>query len=61
MAFDAGENFTGNVIKYMSRIIDDRMGEATKEFCTSTSGDSFTRDADGKKLGIQMIKAMIAE
>ena len=61
MAFDAGENFTGNVIKYMSRIIDDRMGEATKEFYTSTSGDSFTRDADGKKLGIQMIKAMIAE
>ena len=61
VAFDAGENFTGNVIKYMSRIIDDRMGEATKEFYTSTSGDSFTRDADGKKLGIQMIKAMIAE
>jgi hypothetical protein len=45
----------------MSRVIDDRMGEATKEFYTSTSGDSFTRDADGKKLGIQMIKAMIAE
>ena len=61
VAFDAGENFTGNVIKYMSRIIDDRMGEATKELYTSTSGDSFTRDADGKKLGIQMIKAMIAE
>ena len=55
MAFDAGENFTGNVIKYMSRLIDDRMGEATKEFYTSTW------DADGKKLGIQMIKAMIAE
>ena len=55
VSFEAGENFTGNVIEYMSRGIDDRMGQATKEFYTSMW------DADGKKLGIQMIKAMIAE
>ena len=64
VSLEAGENFNGNVIEYMSRLIDDRMGQATKEFYTSTawrSGDSITRDADGKKLGIQMIKAMIAE
>ena len=53
--FEAGENFTSNIMEYMSRGIDDRMGQATKEFYTSTW------DADGKKLGIQMIKAMIAE
>ena len=55
VTLEAGENFNSNVIKYMSRLIDDRMGQATKEFYTSTW------DADGKKLGIQMIKAMIAE
>ena len=55
VAFDAGENFNSNVVEYMSRLIDDRMGQATKEFYTSMW------DADGKKLGIQMIKAMIAE
>ena len=55
VTLEAGENFNSNVIKYMSRLIDDGMGQATKEFYTSTW------DADGKKLGIQMIKAMIAE
>ena len=50
VTLEAGENFNSNVIEYMSRVIDDRMGEATKEFYTSTSGDSFTRDADGKNL-----------
>ena len=50
VTLEAGENFNSNVIKYMSRLIDDRMGQATKEFYTSTW------DADGKKLGIQMIK-----
>ena len=55
VTFEAGENFASNVMEYLSRGIDDRMGQATKEFYTSTW------DADGKKLGIQMIKAMIAE
>ena len=45
----------------LSRGIDDRMGQATKEFHASTIGDSITPDADVQKLGIQMIKAMIAE
>ena len=55
VTLEAGENFNSNVVEYMSRLIDDRMGQATKEFYTSMW------DADGKKLGIQMIKAMIAE
>lgn len=59
--FEAGENLATNVIEYMSRLIDDRMGQGTKEFHTSTIGDSITPDAYGKKLGIPMIKAMIAE
>ena len=59
--FEAGENFATNVIEYMSRLIDDQMGQGTKEFHTSTIGDSIAPGADGKKLGIPMIKAMIAE
>ena len=55
VTLEAGENFNSNVVEYMSRLIDDRMGQATKEFYTSMW------DADGKKLGIQMIKVMIAE
>ena len=61
VTFEAGENFGSNVMEYISRGIDDRMGQATKEFATSTVGDSITSDAEGKKLGIQLIKAMIAE
>ena len=61
VTFEAGQNFTANVIEYMSRLIDDRMGQGTKEFHTSKVGDSITPDADGKKLGLPMIKAMIAE
>ena len=61
VTFEAGENFTSNVIEYMSSLIDDRMGQATKEFYISTIGDFITPDADGKKLGLQLIKAMIAE
>ena len=59
--FEAGENFAGNVVEYMSRLIDDRMGQSTKEFYTSTIADSITPDADGKKLRLQLLKAMIAE
>ncbi len=61
VTFEAGENFATNVIEYMSRLIDDRMGQGTKEFHTSTVGDSITPDTDGKKLGLPMIKAVIAE
>ena len=61
VTFEAGENFASNVMEYISRGINDRMGQATKEFSTSTVGDSITPDAEGKKLGIQLIKAMIAE
>ena len=61
VAFEDGENFASNVMEYLSRGIDDRMGQATKEFHASTIGDSITPDADVQKLGIQMIKAMIAE
>ena len=61
VTFEAGENFISNAIKYMSRLFDDRMGQGTKEFYTSTIADSIAPDADGKKLGLPMIKAMIAE
>ena len=61
VTFEDGENLATKIIEYMSRLIDDRMGQATKEFYTSTIGDSITPDADGKKLGIPVIKAMIAE
>ena len=61
VTFEAGKHLSTNIIEYMSRLIDDRMGQGTKEFYTSTIGDSITPDADGKKLGIPMIKAMIAE
>lgn len=59
--FDAGENFATNVIQFLSRLIDDRMGQGTKEFSISTVTDSVTPDAAGKKLGIPLIKAIIAE
>lgn len=61
VTFEAGDNFAAHVIEYMSRLIDDRMGQGTKEFYVSTVGDSIAPDADGKRLGIPMIKAMIAE
>ena len=61
VTFEAGENFTQNIMEYLSRGIDDRMGQATKEFYASTIAGSITPDAEGKKLGIQMIKAMITE
>ena len=61
VTIEAGENLASNVVEYISRGIDDRMGQATKEFYTSTIGDSITPDVDVQKLGIQMIKAMIAE
>ena len=61
VTFEAGENFASNVMEYISRGIDDRMGQATRKFSTSTVGDSITPDAEGKKLGIQLIKAMISE
>ena len=31
VTFEAGENFGSNVMEYISRGIDDRMGQATKE------------------------------
>ena len=61
VTFESGQNLTSNVIEYMSRVIDDRMGQATKEFYTSRVGDSNGPDAVEKTLGIPMIKAMIAE
>ena len=61
VAFEDSENLATKIIEYMSRLIDDQMGQATKEFYTSTIGDSIKPDADGKKLGIPVIKAMIAE
>ncbi len=61
VAFDAGENFAANVIEYISRLIDERMGQSSKEFYTSTIGNDNILDADGKKLGIPLVKAMIAE
>ena len=61
VTFEAGENFTANVTKYVSRLIDDEMGQTTKEFHTSTIGDSVASGTDGKSLGIPMIKAMIAD
>ena len=51
---DAGPNFTSNVIDYISGLINDRMGQATKEF-------SLSEVADGRKLGLPLIKAIIAE
>ena len=51
---DAGPNFTSNVIDYISGLINDRMGQATKEF-------SLSEIADGWKLGLPLIKAIIAE
>ena len=59
--FEAGENFATNVTQFLSRSIDDRMGQGTKEFLISTVADSVTPDAEGKKLGIPLIKAIIAE
>ncbi len=61
VTFEAGDNFASNVMKYMSRLVDDRMGQGAKEFHTFAVGDSITPDADGKKLVIPMIKAIIAE
>ena len=61
VTFEASGNFTANVIEYMSRLIDDRMGQGSKEFYASTVADAITPDADGKKLSIPLLKAIIAE
>ena len=61
VVIEAGENFTANVLGYMSRLIDDRMGQSTKEFHTSEVADAITPNADGKKLGIPLLKAIVAE
>ena len=61
VTIQAGENSATNVTEYMSRLIDDQMGLTAKEFPASRIGGASTPDADGKKLGIPLIKAMIAE
>ena len=61
VSFEAGENLACHVTEFTSRLIDERMGQGSKEFYTSKIGDANTLDADGKKLGIPLFKAIIAE
>ena len=53
--FDSGQNFPTNVNNYASVLIDDLMGQGTKEFYDIIWGD------DGRKLDLAMLKANIAE
>ena len=59
--FDAGERLTHNVIRYQSQMIEDQMGEGTKHFSASRAADSIIQGDNGRKLGIPLIKNMIAE
>ena len=58
---DAGPNFNSNVMDYISSLIGDQLGQATKEFPVSDVANSIKADVDGKKLGLPLMKAMIAE
>ncbi len=61
VTFEAGENLVTNVAGYMSGLLDERMGQSTKEFYSSTIADSIVPDTSGKRLGIPLLRAMIAE
>ena len=61
VTFEAGENFATNVDAYTSRLIEDQMGQSTREFSTSIIADSIKPDSNGRRLGIPLLKAIIAE
>ena len=61
VTFDAGENFATNLSGYLSRVIDDLMGQGTKEINISTVTDPVIENADDTKLGLPLVKAIIAE
>ena len=61
VTFEAGENFATNVDAYTSRLIEDKMGQSTREFSTSTIADSIKPDSNGRRLDIPFLKAIIAE
>ena len=61
VTFEAGDNVATNVDAYTSRLIEDRMGQSTREFSTSTIADSIKPDSNGRRLGIPLLKAIIAE
>ena len=59
--FEGGTNFITNVNDYIACLINDQMGQSTKEFYVSGAADAITPDPNGRKLGIPLLKAMIAE
>ena len=61
VVIDASENFTNNVSEFISRLIEDEMGQGTKDFYVSKAADVINPGVDGRKLGIPLLKAMIAE
>lgn len=59
--FEAGENLAVNFQEFCRRLIDERMERSSKEFTLSKAADAVEANSGGKKLGIPMLKAIIAE
>ena len=61
VVFESGENLASHVLEYSLELMNDRMGQSTKEFAVSAATDTIEPDADGNKVGIPLIKTIIAE
>ena len=59
--FDVGENFQSNIHAYVTNIIEEEMGEATKKLPISSVVDTGAIDADERKLGIPLLKRLIGD
>lgn len=59
--FESGTNFSKHVNEYIASLIDDQMGQSTKEFYVPESLGTSKMDSNDGKLGIPMLKAIISE
>ena len=59
--FEGGTNFSTHVDDYIAYLINDQMGQSTKEFYVPGALNAITPDSNERKLGIPLLKAMIAE
>ena len=60
VVFEDGENLANNVREFSRRLLDARMGHSTEEFTPLKATDATEAGLEGKKVSIQMLKAMIA-
>ena len=59
--FEAGGNLARNFQEFSRRLIGERMGRSSKEFTLSKAAGAIGANSEGKKLGIPLLRAMIAE